>query len=57
MGAYNMDSHNAQRYVTKEGFVRNEGDVQVGTRPYPISYRSHRARRRGSARICSCPSA
>jgi len=40
MGAYNMDSHNAQRYITKEGFVRNEGDVQVGTRPYPISYRS-----------------
>ena len=42
MGAYNMDSHNIQRYVTKEGFVRNEGDVQVGTRPYPVSYRSIR---------------
>ena len=42
MGAYNMDSHNAQRYITKEGFVRNEGDVEVGTRPYPISYRSLR---------------
>ena len=42
MGAYNMDSHNIQRYVTKEGFVRNEGDVQVGSRPYPISYRSIR---------------
>jgi hypothetical protein len=42
MGAYNMDSHNTQRYVTKEGFVRNEGDVEVGTRPYPISYRSLR---------------
>ncbi len=40
MGAYNMDSHNAQRYVTKEGFVRNEGDIQIGTRPYPVSYRS-----------------
>ena len=40
MGAYNMDSHNIQRYVTKEGFVRNEGDVQVGSRPYPVSYRS-----------------
>ena len=37
-----MDSHNAQRYITKEGFVRNEGDVEVGTRPYPISYRSLR---------------
>lgn len=42
MGAYNMDSHNIQRYVTKEGFVRNEGDVQIGTRPYPVSYRSIR---------------
>ena len=42
MGAYNMDSHNIQRYVTKEGFVRNEGDVQIGSRPYPVSYRSIR---------------
>ena len=42
MGAYNMDSHNIQRYVTKEGYVRNEGDVQVGSRPYPVSYRSIR---------------
>ncbi len=42
MGAYNMDSHNIQRYVTKEGFVRNEGDVQVRVRPYPISFRSLR---------------
>jgi hypothetical protein len=42
MGAYNMDSHHCQRYVTKEGFVRNEGDVQVGTRPYPVSFRSIR---------------
>ena len=42
MGAYNMDSHNTQRYVTKEGFARNEGDIQIGTRPYPISYRSIR---------------
>jgi len=42
MGAYNMDSHNTQRYVTKDGFARNEGDIQIGTRPYPISYRSIR---------------
>ncbi len=44
MGAYNMDSHNIQRYVTVEGYVRNEGDVQIGSRPYPISYRSIRPR-------------
>ncbi len=42
MGAYNMDSHNIQRYVTKEGYVRNEGDVQVRVRPYPVSFRSIR---------------
>ncbi len=42
MGAYNMDSHHIQRFVTKEGFVRNEGDVQVRSRPYPVSYRSLR---------------
>src|ERR1044071_1999463 len=42
MGAYNMDSHNIQRYITSEGFVRNEGDVQVRVSPYPISYRSIR---------------
>lgn len=40
MGAYNMDSHNTQRYVTAEGFARNEGDVQIPTKPYPISRRS-----------------
>jgi len=44
MGSYNMDSHNIQRFVTAEGFVRNEGDVQVRVRPYPISYRSLRPR-------------
>ncbi|MDF2374868.1 MAG: FAD-dependent oxidoreductase [Verrucomicrobiales bacterium] len=41
MGAYTMDSHNTQRYVTAEGFAKNEGDVQVGGfPPYPISYDS-----------------
>ncbi|MCX6889544.1 MAG: FAD-dependent oxidoreductase [Verrucomicrobia bacterium] len=44
MGAYQMDSHHIQRFVTKEGFVRNEGDVEVGSRPYPVSYRSLRPR-------------
>lgn len=41
MGAYTMDSHNTQRYVTADGFAKNEGDVQVGGfPPYPIGYRS-----------------
>ena len=40
MGSYNMDSHNAQRYVTPEGHVRNEGDIQINPGgPYSISYR------------------
>ncbi len=40
MGAYNMDSHNAERLVVN-GMVKNEGDVQLrGISPYPIAYRS-----------------
>ena len=39
MGSYNMDSHNVQRYVDKDGWVRNEGDVEVSPGgPYPIDY-------------------
>jgi hypothetical protein len=45
MGAYTMDSHHVRRYVTAAGYVRNEGDVEVGTDskgrrfpPYPIDY-------------------
>jgi hypothetical protein len=40
LGAYNMDSHNVQRYVDENGYARNEGDIQVGVSPYPISYRA-----------------
>ncbi len=41
MGAYGMDSHNTQRYVTADGFVKNEGNVEAKVQaPYPISYRS-----------------
>jgi hypothetical protein len=39
-GAYGMDSHNCNRIVVN-GWVKNEGDVQVGVKaPYPIAYRS-----------------
>lgn len=39
MGSYTIDSHNAQRYVTPEGFVQNEGDIGVSTKgPYQIAY-------------------
>jgi FAD dependent oxidoreductase len=41
MGSYNMDSHNCARYVTPEGFVQNEGDIQVSPGgSYQISYKS-----------------
>ncbi|MGE8425059.1 MAG: FAD-dependent oxidoreductase, partial [Sphingobacterium siyangense] len=41
MGSYTLDSHNVQRYVTKEGYVQNEGDIGVHVpKPYAISYRS-----------------
>jgi len=39
MGSYNMDSHNVQRYVDRNGHARNEGDIQINPGgPYPISY-------------------
>ena len=38
MAAYNMDSHNCQRFV-KSGSAINEGDVQVApSGPYPVGY-------------------
>ena len=41
LAAYGMDSHNVQRYITKDGFVRNEGNVEAHVKgPYPVSYRS-----------------
>jgi len=41
MGSYQMDSHNVQRYVTPDGYVQNEGNIEVRPRgPYAISYRS-----------------
>jgi hypothetical protein len=39
MGSYNSDSHNVQRVVNADGFVRNEGDMQVPVQPYQIPYR------------------
>jgi hypothetical protein len=41
MGSYNLDSHNTFRYVTDEGYVQNEGDVEVRLKnPYQIAYGS-----------------
>jgi FAD dependent oxidoreductase len=38
MGSYNSDSHNVER-IAVDGFVRNEGDMQVAVKPYQIPYR------------------
>lgn len=39
MGSYSLDSHNTQRFVTRGGFVQNEGDIGVHPKqPYSISY-------------------
>jgi hypothetical protein len=46
LGSYNMDSHHCQRYVTPEGFVQNEGDVEISPGgSYVISFRSLAPRR------------
>jgi hypothetical protein len=39
MGSYHLDSHNAQRFVTDEGYIQNEGDIGVRPdKPYSIDY-------------------
>jgi hypothetical protein len=41
LAAYGMDSHHVQRYISKEGYVRNEGNVEAHVKgPFPVSYRS-----------------
>lgn len=39
MGSYNSDSHNVQRFVTPDGTVQNEGNMEVPVKPYQIPYR------------------
>ena len=58
MAAYTMDSHHVRRIVDKDGFVRNEGDVQVGCDdkgkrfpPYPIDYGAIVPKRRECANL------
>jgi hypothetical protein len=38
MGAYSIDSHNTQRYISADGRVHNEGDIGVHPKPYEIAY-------------------
>jgi hypothetical protein len=41
MGSFIIDSHNIRRVLTPDGFVLNEGGIEVPTKgPYEIGYRS-----------------
>jgi hypothetical protein len=41
MGSYSLDSHNTHRYVDKDGFVQNEGDIGVHPeKPYTIHWQA-----------------
>ena len=41
MGSYALDAHNAQRFVKRDGFVQDEGDIGVHPdKPYSIAYGS-----------------
>ena len=39
MGSYPIDSHHTQRFVTNDGIVKNEGDLQVFILPYQMPFR------------------
>lgn len=55
LGSYNMDSHNVQRYITDEGFVQNEGNLEYTPGgPYAISYRSLTPRREECSNLLVC---
>src|SRR5439155_24628842 len=51
MGSYNSDSQSIERIVTAQGFVRNEGDMQVAVSPYQIPYRIMLPKRNEAANL------
>lgn len=55
LGSYAMDSHNVQRYITPQGCVQNEGNIEVGPGgPYKISYRSLLPKRHECGNLLVC---
>ncbi len=55
LGSYTMDSHNVQRYITEQGCVQNEGNIEVSPRgPYPISYRSLLPKKQECSNLLVC---
>ena len=51
MGAYNSDSHNVQRLATPDGYVENEGNMEVPVEPYQIPYRVILPKRREATNL------
>ncbi len=51
MGSYNSDSHNVQRYVTEDGSVQNEGNMEVPVTPYQVPYRVMLSKRKECANL------
>lgn len=55
LGSYSMDSHNVQRYITNDGCVQNEGNIEVSPRgPYAISYRSLLPKKQECGNLLAC---
>jgi hypothetical protein len=55
LGSYNMDSHNVQRYISEEGYVQNEGNLEFSPGgPYAISYRSLTPKRNECTNLLVC---
>jgi len=55
LGSYTMDSHNVQRYITGQGCVQNEGNIEVTPGgPYAISYRSLLPKRNECSNLLVC---
>ena len=55
LGSYNMDSHNVQRYITEDGYVQNEGNLEYSPGgPYAISYRSLTPKREECTNLLVC---
>ncbi len=55
LGSYTMDSHNVQRYITEDGCVQNEGNIQESPGgPYVVSYRSLLPRRNECSNLLVC---
>lgn len=55
LGSYTMDSHNVQRYITEDGCVQNEGNIEVSPGgPYAISYRSLLPKEKECGNLLTC---